>query len=125
MNPHILIGSVILSFSLLTIGLGSITLQRFKVIGRSVLLFLSLGFVMDIVAIFIMLKGSPNYLFSIYAILHYFAILIMLIYVIWVWKVFVEGGLDVRINKGLHWFARFAYGVWVIAYLGSSFLIIF
>lgn len=125
MNPHILIGSVILSLSLLSFGLGSITLQRFKVIGRSVLLFLSLGFVMDITAVVLMLNGSPDYLFSVYAVLHYFAALIMLIYVTWVWKVFIKGRLNIRISEGLHWFAKFAYGVWVIAYLVSSFLIIF
>jgi hypothetical protein len=125
MNPLILIGSVILSFSLLTFGLGSITLQRFKLIGRSVLLFLSLGFILDITAIVIMLRGSPDYLFSVYAILHYFAGLLMLVYVTWVWKVFCKGGLNTRINEGLHWFGKFAYGIWVLAYFVSSLLIIF
>jgi hypothetical protein len=125
MNPLTLIGAIILSFSLLTYGLGSITLQRFKLIGRSVLLFLSFGFILDIAAIVILLKGTPDYLFSVYAILHYFAALIMLIYVTWVWKVFFKGGLNTRINEGLHWFAKFAYGIWAIVYLVSSLLIIF
>jgi hypothetical protein len=125
MNPLTLIGAIILSFSLLTYGLGSITLQRFKLIGRSVLVFLSLGFILDIAAIILLSKGSPNYLFSVYALLHYFAGLIMLIYITWVWKVFFKEGLNTQINEGLHWFAKFAYGIWAIAYLVSSILIIF
>ena len=125
MNLVTLIGAVIFTFSLLTYGLGSITLQRFKLIGRSVLVFLSMGFILDIAAIIFMLKGIPDRPFSLHAILHYFAALIMLIYVSWVWKVYLKGGLNTRIKEDLHWFAKFAYGVWVIVFLASSLLVIF
>jgi len=124
MNLVTLIGAIIITFSLLTFGLGSITLQRFKLIGRSVLVFLSIGLVLDIVGISLMLKATPDPPFSLHAILHYFAAFIMVIYVSWVWKVYIKGGLNTRIKEDLHWFAKFAYGVWVIAYFVGSLLVI-
>jgi hypothetical protein len=125
MNPVTLIGAVIITFSLLTLGLGSITLQRFKLVSRSVLLFLTLGLILDIAAIVYMLKGTPDRPFTVHAILHYFAACIMLIFLVWVWRVYIKEGLNTRINERLHWFAKFAYGVWVIAYLTGSLLVIF
>lgn len=125
MNPLTLIGALIFTFSLLTYGLGSITLQRFKLIGKSVLLFLSLGFILDIAGIVFMLKGTPNHPFGIHALLHYFVTSIMLIYLSWVWKVYIKGGVNTRVSEGLHWFAKFAYGIWVLAFLVSSLLVIF
>lgn len=125
MNPLTLIGAVIITFSLLSYGLGSITLQRFKLVGRSVIVFLTLGCILDFVAIICMLKGAPGSWFDVHAILHYFAFLVMFVFMVWVWKVYIKEGLNTRINEGLHWFTKFAYGVWVIAYMAGSIMVIF
>jgi len=119
-----LIGAFLITFALLSYGVGSISLQRFREVSRGVLGFLSVGIVLDLVAITCMIIGSRNTPFTLHGLLGYSAFIVMLVDVILVWRVYLKEGLNARINRNLHLFAKLAYLWWVIAYITGSLLII-
>lgn len=119
-----MIGAFLVTFALLSYGVGSISLQRFKMVSRSVLWFLSLGILFDIAATVCMIIGSQNTPFTIHGFLGYSAFMVMLVDLILVWKESRKEGINSIINKSLHLYAKLAYGWWVIAYITGSLLVI-
>lgn len=124
MNMISLIGAFLMTFALLSYGVGSISMQRFKEVNKGVLGFLTLGIVFDLVAICCMIIGSKSTPFRLHGFLGYSAFLAMFIDVMLVWREYFKKGLNVRINRHLHLYGKFAYVWWVIAYLTGSLLII-
>ena len=125
MNPISMIGAFLVTFALLSYGVGSISLQRFKMVSKGVLWFLSVGILLDIIAIVCMIIGSQNTPFTIHGFFGYSALLVMFIDVIFVWKEYRKSGLNAVINKPLHVYAKLSYGWWVIAYITGSLLVAF
>ena len=119
-----LIGAFIVTLALFSYGTGSLMLQRFRLVSKGVLWFLSAGILLDITATVCMIIGSKNTPFTVHGFLGYTAFLVMFIDVIWVWSVYRKKGLNVEINKKLHTYSKLAYGFWVIAYITGSLLVI-
>lgn len=120
-----MVGAFLVTLALLSYGIGSISLQRFKLVSKSVLWFLSIGIILDISATVCMIIGSQNTPFTIHGFLGYSAFLVMFIDLILVWKVYKKSGKDASINKRLQLYAKLAYGWWVFAYITGSLLVIF
>ena len=120
-----LIGAFVVTLALLSYGIGSISLQRFKLVSKSVLWFLFIGTLLDIVAATCMIIGSQNTPFTKHGFLGYSAFLVMLVVLVLVWKVYKAKGLNAVINKPLHLYVKLAYGWWLIAYITGSVMIIF
>lgn len=125
MNPVTMAGAFIITLSLLSYGIGSITLQRFKLISSGVLIFLSLGICLDLIAIILMFIGSDNSAFSFHGLIGYSALLVMLIDVVWVWRAKMKKGRNTTASRKLLIYSKVAYGWWVIAYFTGSLIIIF
>lgn len=119
-----LVGAFIVTLALFSYGTGSLMLQRFRLVSKGVLWFLSIGILLDIAATVCMIIGSQNTPFTVHGFLGYTAFLVMLIDVIWIWSVYRKKGLNAEINKKLHTYSKLAYGYWVIAYITGSLLII-
>ena len=124
MNPISVIGAFLITFALLSYGIGSISLQRFSRVSKEVLWFLLIGVLLNISAIICMVFGAQMVPFTLHGFLGYSALLIMLIVLVLVWLAFKKRGLNTLIYKRLHLFARLAYGWWVIAYLTGGLLVI-
>ncbi len=124
MNSVSLYGAFIITFSLLSYGIGSISLQRFRLVTKGVLFFLTTGVVLDVVAVTFMIFGSGNSFVTLHGVLGYSAFLVMLLDVIWNWKFFKKHGSDVFISRQLLLYSKAAYFWWVIAYMTGSLLII-
>lgn len=124
MNPISMTGAFIVTLALLSYGIGSISLQRFKMVSPGVLWFLTLGVVLDITATIFMIIGSQNTPFTLHGFLGYSALLGMLIDVIFIWRVYSKDKLNATIGKKLQIYSRIAYGWWVIAYITGSLLVI-
>lgn len=124
MNPISLVGAFVITLSLLAYGIGTITLQRFRLVSREVLVFLTAGLVLDVVASVLMIIGSRSTPFTIHGILGYSAILVMAVDVYFVWMEYVKNGIDVVARKKTLWYAKYAYGWWVIAYISGSMLVL-
>ena len=124
MNPLALIGAFIITLSLLAYGIGTITLQRFKLITPGVVWFISLGVFLDISATVFMIFGSSGTLFTTHAFVGFTAIFIMMVKLFLLWKKYISDGKDTKADKKLITFSKLAYAAWVLAYLMGSFLII-
>ena len=120
-----MVGGFLVTLALLSYGIGSITLQRFKLVSLGVLWFLSIGIFLDIAATVCMIIGSQNTPFSIHGLVGYSAFLLMLVDLILVWKVYKKNGKNTFINKSLVLYAKIAYGYWVIAYITGSLMVVF
>lgn len=125
MEPISIVGAFLVTLALLAYGVGSITLHRFKMVGKIVLSSLTLGILLDIAATICMIIGSQNTPFTLHGLLGYSAFLVMFIDLILLWRAVKKNGLNTAISKSLHLYARLAYGWWVIAYLTGSLLVIF
>lgn len=125
MNPISILGAFIITFALLFYGVGSITLQRFKLVSRIVFWFLLIGVVLDFTAIVCMIIGATQTPFSLHGILGYSAFSVMFVYFVLIARIFIKNGKNARINKPLERFAKFAYGWWVIAYFTGSLMVLF
>lgn len=119
-----IIGAIIITLALLSYGIGNISVQRFKVVTPGVLIFISLGVLLDLIAVTFMILGSKKSPFSLHGILGYSAILTMLTDFILIWRTYLQNGWDSAISKPVIIYSRFAYAWWVIAYITGSLLVI-
>lgn len=119
-----MVGAFLVTLALISYGVGSFSLQRFKIIRKRALWFLSVGIVLDISATLCMILGSTNSPFTVHGFLGYSALLVMAIDIILVWRVYSKNGIEAKIEKPLLIYAKLAYGWWVIAYITGSLLVI-
>jgi hypothetical protein len=124
MNLISIVGAFIITLSLLTYGIGSISLLRFKIISLVALIFLSAGIIFDITAIVLMVIGAKGTPFTFHGFVGYIAFLVMLIDTIWVWATYFKNGIDAPIGKNLHRYTKYAYLCWVAAYLTGSLIVL-
>lgn len=124
MNPLAIIGAFIITLSFLAYGIGSISLVRFRIIGRIVLTFLSMGIVFDLLAITLMALGSNGSPYTMHGFVGATAFLVMFVNTVWCWNVFTKRGLDSKARKNHIVYTKAAYLIWVIAYFAGSVIII-
>ncbi|PLX13432.1 MAG: hypothetical protein C0598_03650 [Marinilabiliales bacterium] len=123
MNSILLTGSVIVTLALISYSIGIIAEQRKKQLTNFVMIFLSLGIVLDITATAFMIFGSPNSPFTIHGFLGYSALLVMVIDVYLLWRFRIRNGIQVKVPKNLNLYSRYAYSWWVIAYITGALLV--
>lgn len=124
MNPLAIIGAFIITLSFLAYGIGSISLVRFRIIGRIVLTFLSLGVILDLVAIFLMMLGSKATPFTLHGFLGAVAFWVMFIDTVWCWKIYFTYGRDRKARESHIVYTKTAYMFWVVAYFTGSIIVI-
>ncbi len=124
MNPLSLTGAFIISFALLSYGVSSISIQRFRLITPSVLIALSLGVLLDITAVGFMIAGSGLLPISLHGFLGFVAMLTMIIDAALIWKIYLKQGFDAEISTAVVTYTKYAYAWWLIAYFTGSILVI-
>lgn len=124
MNPLAIIGAFIITLSLLSYGIGVIAVLRFKIITPGILIFLTLGVLLDVVAVTFMVVGSAKSIFSPHGILGYLAMLTMIINLVLIWRLYLKNGFDSIINNSVVFYSKIAYLWWLIAYITGSVLVI-
>lgn len=124
MNSLSIVGAFIITLALLSYGIGSIAIQRFKIVTPGVLIFLTLGVFLDFLAVTLMIIGSSNGAFTPHGILGYTAMLTMIINLILIYYWFFKHGYDSIISKLILEYSKIAYAWWLIAYITGSLLVI-
>ncbi|QIA08408.1 hypothetical protein [Draconibacterium halophilum] len=124
MNPLAIIGAFVITLSFLAYGIASISLVRFRIIGRIVLLFLTMGVLLDLIAISLMILGSKGNPFTLHGFLGALAFFVMLIGAVWCWKIYFSFGRDCRAGKNHIIYTKAAYLFWVVAYFTGSLIVI-
>ena len=120
MNTLSIIGATVVTLALISYSIGILSEQiRRKILPR-VLIFITLGVVLDVTATVFMILGSQNSPFTIHGFIGYSALFIMLIELIRIWQTYKKSGMNSEVPKGLHLFSRLAYIWWVIAYITGS-----
>ena len=125
MNSLVLTGTIIVFFALLSYTIGIISEQRTKSVSLFVLVFLSLGLVLDITATIFMILGSSKGGVSLHGIIGYSSLLGMLIDNILLWRLRIIKGLASEVPNSIHLYSRYAYSWWVIAFITGGLLVYF
>lgn len=116
MNLLLIIGTIIVVFALISYSVGIFIEQKTHLIVKNVLIFMTLGIILDISATTFMIAGSSNSPFSLHGILGYSSLLAMLIDVLLIWKFHLKKPGQ-KVSKGLHLYSKLAYLWWVLAFI--------
>ena len=120
MNALSITGATIVTLALISYSIGIISEQVKRKIIPRVLIFITLGVVLDITATIFMILGSKNSPFTSHGFIGYSALFLMLIEVVKIWRAHNKSGMRADVPKGLHMYSRFAYIWWVVAYITGS-----
>lgn len=124
MNPLSIVGAFVITIALLSYGIGSIAVQRFKIITPGILIFISLGVFLDFIAITFMISGSSKGAFTLHGIFGYSATLTMVIDLFLIVRCYLKDGFDSNIKNSIVLYSKIAYGWWLFVYITGSLLII-
>jgi hypothetical protein len=124
MNFLAVVGAFVITLALLSYGIGSIAVVRFKIVTPGVLIFFTLGVILDFVAVAFMIIGSGKGAFTLHGYLGYSAMLTMIINLILVWRWYLKNGFDTIISNWIIIYSKIAYAWWLIVYITGSLLVI-
>ncbi len=124
MKLILIIGATIVTLALVSYSIAIIGEQRKKMITPLILLFLSIGITLDVIATCCMIIGSDNSPFTLHGILGYSSLSLMLVDTFLIWKFKLKNGYNVLVNNKLHIYSRVAYLWWVAAYITGSLLVV-
>jgi hypothetical protein len=112
-----MVGTSVVNLALIFYSISIITEQRKHIINKTVLNFLTLGVLFDIIATACMIAGSSKGPFTLHGIIGYLALIGMLIDMVLIWKLKAKDGIGAVVPKALHLYSRYAYIFWIAAYV--------
>ena len=121
LNISILTGTITITAALLAYSIAVITEQITKSVNNIVLVFLTLGLILDITATAFMIYGSSNSAFTLHGFLGYSALLAMAIDTFLIWKNYLKYGE--KISNSIHRYSLAAYLWWLIAFITGGLLV--
>jgi hypothetical protein len=125
MNVFSKIGATIVIFALASYSIAIITEQMKRLVNRLVLIFLTIGVILDIIATTFMIIGSSHGPFTLHGILGYSSLTAMLIDTILIWRFSRRNSLETIVPRALHVYSLCAYLWWVAAFITGLLLVVF
>ena len=123
MNAYVQTGTIIVIFALASYSIAIFTEQRKKRILSAVLIFITLGVVLDITATAFMIIGSSKGPLTFHGILGYSSLTAMTLDAILIWRRKFAAGIGSEVPRGLHLYSRYAYTWWVLAFITGGLLV--
>jgi hypothetical protein len=123
MNPFSLTGIILVQTALICYSIAIITEQRRRLVTKNVLIFLTSGVLLDIIATTFMILGSSRGPFTLHGFLGYSSLAGMLIDAILIWQFYRKNAPGSLVTKGIHWYSRGAYIWWIAAYITGALLV--
>lgn len=123
MNPLAKAGATIVVFALLSYSVSVFTEQRRRRVTPAVLLFLTLGLMLDVTATAFMIAGSSKGPFTLHGLLGYSSLAAMLVDTWLIWRFRLRNAPDAEVPRGLHLYTRAAYGWWLAAFVTGGLLV--
>lgn len=120
MNTLSITGAFLVTLALISYSIAILTEQIKKKIIPRVMVFISLGVVLDVTATVFMILGSRNSPFSFHGIIGYSALAIMIVECSLLWHLLFKQGLRTVVPGRIHLYSLLAYIWWVIAYITGS-----
>jgi hypothetical protein len=123
LNSILVAGTRIVILALVSYSIAIITEQRKQLVTRTVLIFISMGIILDIVATLFMILGSSNTPFTLHGILGYSSLTAMLIDAALLWRHQLKFNSLTKVPKALHLYSRVAYIWWILAFITGALLV--
>ena len=123
MLPLAKIAATVVSLALISYSIAIITEQRKRKVMNLVLVFLTLGVLLDISATTMMIIVSENSPFTLHGILGYSSLTLMIIDAVLLWRFRGRHGSEEKVSRRLHLYSRVAYIWWVTAYITGSLMV--
>ena len=98
--------------------------NKYKRASKSVVKFITIAVVFDILATGCMMIGTAKEYFTLHGILGYTALFLMIIDTILIWRHKLNKGSEEPFSKGLDRYSKFAYVVWIMAFITGEYLAI-
>lgn len=124
MKPLAMIAASVVTLALISYSIAILTEQKKRRVIKRVLLFLTLGVVLDVSATAMMIMVSENSPFTVHGLLGYSSLSLMLIDAILLWRFYLGKGPEERVPWPLHLYSRIAYLWWVAAYITGTLLVV-
>jgi len=118
-----IVAASIVTIALISYSIAILTEQRKRMVINAVLIFLSLGVLLDISSTAMMIIVSENSPFTIHGIMGYSSLTLMLVDAILLWRFRIKNGAKVQVTRGIHLYSRVAYLLWVAAYITGSLMV--
>ena len=123
MKPLAIFAASVVTLALISYSIAILTEQRKKLVINRVLVFLTLGVLLDISATTMMIIVSENSPFTIHGILGYSSLTLMIIDAILLWRFRIRNGAAEVVSRSVHLYSRLAYIWWVLAYITGSMMV--
>ncbi|MCF8364803.1 MAG: hypothetical protein K9H16_03425 [Bacteroidales bacterium] len=123
MNNYVQTGTIIVVFALVSYSIAIIAEQRKKHVLKNVLIFLTLGVILDITATTFMIIGSSKGPLTLHGILGYSSLTGMAIDAILMWRQKIKKGIGAIVPQGLHLYSGLTYLWWVLAFITGGLLV--
>ncbi|MCK4922753.1 MAG: hypothetical protein KAS71_16990 [Bacteroidales bacterium] len=123
MKTLAIFAATIVTLALISYSIAIITEQRKKVVINIVLIFLTLGVILDISATTMMIIVSENSPFTIHGIMGYSALALMITDAFLLWRYRIRNGSGKVVTRAIHLYSRVAYILWVLAYITGSLMV--
>jgi hypothetical protein len=104
MNIFLSYGTKIVVLALIAYSIAVLTEQKTHRVSNRVLIFITLGIILDITATVFMILGSGNTPF--------------------IWHHHFKSGPEENVTKGLHLYSRYAYIWWILAFITGGLLVL-
>ncbi len=123
MLPLARIAATVVTLALISYSIAILTEQRKRKVINLVLVFLSLGVMLDIGATTMMIIVSENSPFTLHGILGYSSLTAMIIDAVLLWRFRMKSGSEEKVARPVHLYSRIAYIWWVAAYITGTLMV--
>ena len=123
MNPLAKTGAIIVVCALASYSAAVLVEQRRRLVTASVLLFLTLGVMLDVTATAFMIAGSSKGPYTLHGFLGYSSLAGMIIDAVLIWRFRGSHAIDAQVPRGLHLYTRAVYVWWIAAFLTGGLLV--
>lgn len=123
MKIYSMIGSMVVTLALISYSIGFFKEQRRRQITPDVLLYFTIGVILDISATILMILGSTKGGLTFHGLIGYSSLLGMTIDTILLWRYKPQNGSVQTVSKTLNVYTRCVYIWWVAAFITGALLV--
>jgi hypothetical protein len=125
MNVYSLTGIITVQSALICYSIAIISEQRRRLVTKGVLVFLTSGVILDMIATTFMILGSGRGAFTLHGILGYSSLAGMFIDSVLIWRFYHQNSSGIKVTSGIHRYSLGAYLWWIAAYITGALLVAF
>jgi uncharacterized repeat protein (TIGR03987 family) len=123
MKPILIAGTIIVNLALIAYTLFIFAERKNKKVVGKVLLFITIGVILDTTATVCMIAGSTKSPFTLHGILGYSSLAGMLTDAFLIWKCRLRDGMNSPLSRAVHNYSLIAYFWWITAYITGAMLV--